>query len=175
MHFLVLKRIERFSLFFLISMIGLSTLVSCQTQPRLSDMQKRQMTTRVIRGGSYRNVYKSTLMILQDDGYIIRNSDYEIGLITASLTYSSGPAFYSWYYGYHTYYANTQFDVTVNIEELVKDEVEVRLTIQEQFLNNFGGVISASPIFHDEPYIQFFNKLQTEVLRRTAMKKGREE
>ncbi len=58
--------------------------VSCQVQPKLSPMQKRQITTRMFEC-DYECGYRASLTILQDQGYVIKNTDMDSGLILASV------------------------------------------------------------------------------------------
>ena len=62
-------------------------LLGCATPDsaiNLSPMQKRQITTRQIEG-SYENVYRATMTVLQDQEYIIKNTDMASGLIVANI------------------------------------------------------------------------------------------
>lgn len=68
-----------FSIFLL-----LTILVGCATGPQLSQMQIRQLTTKMIEG-SYENVFRATMAVLQDQGYIIKNTDMNSGLIVANI------------------------------------------------------------------------------------------
>ena len=58
--------------------------IQCVPPPQLSPMQKRQLTTKLFEC-SFENAYRATLSILQDQGYIIKNTDMSSGLIVATV------------------------------------------------------------------------------------------
>jgi len=59
--------------------------IACTPEPQLSPMQVRQITTKLF-DSDYETVYRACLTVLQDQGYIIKNTDMDSGLIVASIT-----------------------------------------------------------------------------------------
>jgi len=71
------------------TILGFMFFVGCAVQPQLSPLQKRQITTRLFDAG-YENTYRSILTVLQDQGYIIKNTDMNTGLINATIDREAG-------------------------------------------------------------------------------------
>ncbi|MGB9765839.1 MAG: hypothetical protein ACPLZD_10880 [Candidatus Saccharicenans sp.] len=57
---------------------------ACTPEPKLSPMQIRQITTKLF-DSDYETVFRACLTVFQDQGYIIKNTDMDSGLIVASI------------------------------------------------------------------------------------------
>lgn len=148
------------------SLILLSGCIS--TEPAISPMQKRQITTRLIYG-SYDNIFASVITIFQDNEYIIKNTDKSTGLITAEVSRDSG-FFNKLFVGRdHYYISGTRVDVNAMVNKISSSNCEVRIRIQESTFNNAGGVTNVNQVYDEAIYSGFFNSIQTEVKRREAM------
>ena len=70
-------------IFYVLTTLLLFLTLSCTSAtPTLTKEQYREYTTRVI-NSDYKTVFKSVLSVLQDQKYIIQNSDFNNGLINA--------------------------------------------------------------------------------------------
>ena len=68
---------------------GVLAFTACQTVPKLSPQQRRQLQTRAFKDVGYNNVFRAFKTVLQDEGYIIKNQDMKGGLIVAHLQQTS--------------------------------------------------------------------------------------
>lgn len=159
---------------FIVCMILISLLLTgcATTGPKLSPMQIRQITTREIEG-SYENVYRATLTIVQDNGYIIKNTDMDSGLITAMVDRETSKTSQFWQTFFLGYIANksTVIELSCMVNTLNEIRQQVRLNIQETNMSQFGGKNVIKQIYDPEVYEGLFNDITIEVKRREAIKR----
>lgn len=159
--------ITHFSIFLL-----LTFLVGCAAGPQLSQMQIRQLTTKMIEG-SYENVFRATMTILQDQGYVIKNTDMSSGLIVANMdreTSGSSQFMQAFFLGSITD-KNTVIEVSVIVNKLNEQSQELRLNIQETNYSGSGAKQKINQIYDEKVYQNLFNEITLEVKRREAMNK----
>lgn len=123
--------------------------------------------------GSYENIYRACLTTLQDNGYIIKNTDMNSGLITATVDRETSHASQVmqvllarviWDKG-------TLVEVSVMVNKINDNASDVRINIQETRYNQFGAKKHIKQIYDEELYYKLFNTIFTEVKRREAMKR----
>ena len=69
--------------------VGMVLMVGCATAPQMSPMQMRQITTRTIEC-SYENAFRATMTVLQDQQYVIKETDMDTGFILANVNRQTG-------------------------------------------------------------------------------------
>jgi len=104
----------------------------CSSGPQLSQMQIRQLTTKMIEG-SYENVFRASMTILQDQGYVIKNTDMNSGLIVADIDRetSGGSQFMQALFLGSISDKNTVIELSATVNKLNDTNQELRLNIQE--------------------------------------------
>jgi hypothetical protein len=139
-------------------------------QPELSPMQKRQITSRTI-DGDYENVYRATMTVLQDQGYVIKDTDMMSGLIVAHIDRESskGTQFMQLLLTGYIADQGTFIEISVTVNEINEDLQELRMNLQESSYNQYGGKFAIRQIYEPEPYNSLFNEIQVEVKRREAL------
>lgn len=159
--------ITHFSIFLL-----LTILFGCAAGPQLSQMQIRQLTTKMIEG-SYENVFRATMTILQDQGYVIKNTDMNSGLIVANIDRetSGGSQFMQALFFGSITDKNTVIEVSATVNKLNEQTQELRLNIQETNYSGSGAKQKIKQIYDKEVYQNLFNEITLEVKRREAMNK----
>jgi hypothetical protein len=136
--------------------------------PPLSPMQKRQMTSRTV-NGSYKNIFKSTLSVLQDQDYIIKTADMNSGLITATVSKDIN-SFYSIFAKKgETFNTLDVISVSATVDEISKTSSKVRISIEQQTRANTGGTTSSKQLYDEQTYQTLLNNISTEVKRREAV------
>lgn len=147
----------------------------CSVEPQLSPMQKRQMTTRLVEC-SYENAYRATLTIIQDQGFIIKNTDMESGLIVAYVdreTSIGSQIAQALLFGFVSH-KGTDIEVSCVVNRLNSKASEIRINIQEVEYgqNSFLSGTSkqgGKQIYKPELYYNLFNEIIVEIKRREAM------
>jgi len=143
----------------------------CATTPKMSPMQLRQITTRMIQGG-YENVFKATMTVLQDNFYIIKQTDMDAGLIVAEVNREAS--------GWSQFFQalgsegeipskGTVVEATAVVGKLSETTSEVRITIQEKTYSSSGKTTRVKQLKDSEVYRSLFNDITIEVKRREAL------
>ena len=147
----------------LVFAIAILMAIGCATGTKLSPMQKRQMTTKLIEG-SYEDIYRATMTVLQDQDYVIENTDMNTGLIVARVRREKRSGIIR---------ANpdklTEIEITSVVNKLNDTNSEVRLSILETVYDK-SSKRDAKQVYDPRVYQNFFNEIIVEVKRREAMK-----
>lgn len=162
------KSVTKLFLIVLLSVI----LFGCAAGPQLSQMQIRQLTTKTI-DGAYDDVFRATMTILQDQGYVIKNTDMNSGLIVANVDRetSGGSQFAQALFLGKITDKNTVVEVSATVNKLNDKTQELRLNIQETNYSGEGGINNIKQIYDEQVYQKLFNDITLEVKRREAMNK----
>lgn len=150
-------------LLFILVLVGLTDCGLDKPKPAKSQLQVRQFQTRSYSDKDTRVVMKAVINALQDEGYMIRNADKELGFISASKEsdvenrresiiariFSGSDARYS---------KNSIMEASANISEFGK-ETRVRVLFQTKILDNFNNPVVITQIEDEQFYQQFFAKV----------------
>lgn len=146
-------------------------LISCAAQAPA--VQKTQMEIREFQTKSYdttdfKMVMKSAMNVLQDDGYIIKQANLDLGLLTARKevdTTDKTMAFLSALsagldgrQNDARYEKNTVIDASVNISSF-GETVRVRANFNKKKLNNRNETMSVEQVADQQFYQNFFSKV----------------
>lgn len=149
--------------------------VACVTGPKLSPMQVRQITTRMFEC-NYENAYRATLTVFQDQGYVVKNTDMDSGLIMATVDRqtSGGSRFLQALAFGYVADKGTEVEVSCMVNSLSEWSTEVRINIQEvkygqSSIFSGTGKQSSKQIYDHELYQDIFNQIHVEIKRREAM------
>lgn len=126
------------------------------------------MQTRTYVGYSPKKVLKEALAILQDEGYMIKSVNAELGIITAELS-TNIEKFVSKFFAYlfsgkrARWKKQSVLELTMNVTE-EKDKTKLRMNFQLQLLDNLGRVLDIHPILEEKVYEDFFSRIQKGLL-----------
>lgn len=158
-------------LFVLVMLIsGCSSVYWQLTSQRLTPLQRRVLESKELEG-KFDDAFKATISVLQDKGYMIKTSDYGIGLIYAE----SAPHLLPGQLGYTEAYS-----ITINFEKFTEDRVKMRLSIFRQLYTPYGKKDGMTPFkpfiltgMVDEPqmYQDFYNEILKEMFIRKNLNK----
>ena len=149
---------------------------SCSTAPELSTMQKRQITTKLYES-DYENTYRAILTILQDQGYIIKNTDMNTGLINATINRENnnkkGAIAQSILLGY-VVNQGSLIEGSFMVNKINDKKTEVRLNLQEskygqESKDSEVTMRSSKQVIDSEIYNEIFNQINTEIKRREGI------
>jgi hypothetical protein len=136
---------------------------SALSRPPLAPLELRQAQSRTFEAADARLVLKAALDVLQDEGYVIREANAELGLVTAVMEWrsrqpSQGLRVLKWVAAVPTYGASlllptgkTEFStVEANVNVTQEGErTRVRLSLVSKVTERNGTVKSVRPV--DEP------------------------
>ncbi len=158
-----------------VSLLFMMGCASTPPQPTLSPMQIRQMSTKEF-NGNYKQVMKSTIVVLQDQGYIIQNTDFNTGLIFAEKDVekeaTSQEAWDRILIGHAAKVTKgAKIKVTATVDERSSVVSEVRFNAQQVDIkgNTFGDSMG-SPVAIQDPivYKSLFDQITVELERTKA-------
>jgi hypothetical protein len=157
----------------LLAIIG--AFIGCVPEIELSPMQRRQITTRMF-DSSYDNAFRATMTVLQDQGYVIKNTDMQAGLILASVDRetSSGSQIAQYLLVGHAFDKGTEVEISCTVNNLNDFSTEVRINIQEVKYGQSSWLSgtskqSSKQIYEPELYRSLFNEITVEIKRREAI------
>jgi len=139
------------------------------TAPKLTPQQRRALQVRSFES-DYNNVFKGARTVLQDEGYIIKNQDFDGGMILAQkeTSASSGSVFLATMGGDNqSYITGRSFDISFSLEKINDNLTETRMTLQNITKTSTGGV-AGKEVVDTEVYNALYNKINVEIQRRKA-------
>lgn len=153
-------RIFYFVMFTIIFIIGC---VSAPATPPKTQLEIREFQTRDYDTSDIKMVMKSLLNVLQDDGYIVKVANVDLGLLSATKEInveSKGEAVIMALLAGHNarWKKNSVIECSGNVTEMGK-VCKVRMNFQVKTMDNKGGVVDVKTI--DDPvfYQTFFAKV----------------
>jgi len=156
---------------------SLLILISCTPKPKLSPMQVRQITTKMFES-DYETCYRATLTVLQDQGYVIKNTDMETGHILASVDRQTkgGSQFLQALFTGYVSDKGTEYELSAMVDKLSETSTELRINIEKVKYgqsSKFSGTgkQSSKRIYDAKLFQDLFNDIGIEIKRREAMKR----
>ena len=138
----------------------------CASRANLSPMQKRQITTHQIEG-SYENVYRAAMTVLQDQGYVVKNTDMASGLIVASVDRETSESSQFWQ---AFLMKGTFIEATITVGTINDSLQEIRISLQSTRYNRYdGGKTDIKQLVNPAVYQELANQITVETKRREAL------
>lgn len=136
-------------------LLMMTTLTGCASAP-LSALQRRSFEMKELEG-IYDNAYKATLQVLQDHGYIIKNADYESGVIQGETGINMV-----------LFKGMVNVEVTATLEQFGENTVKERLSlIEKRKMSTQYGTQESSKIIDDpELFQKIYDDIQKEMFVR---------
>lgn len=132
-------------------------------KPEQTQLQIREFQTRTYETKDTKMVMKAVMHTLQDDGYIIKDANLDLGLLTAQkeldVTNQGEALLLSLLAGHKARYKkNALMEASVNVSEFGK-EMRVRVNFQSKVMDNQGGVMKVQQVDDPKFYQEFFSKV----------------
>ena len=134
-----------------------------QPKPKFTQLELREMQTRQYDIDDTKSAMKSVLNVLQDDGFIVKQADLELGFLNATKEVDvedkgdkAWQQFWSRKYG--TWDKNCVIDCSANVTKFGKG-MRVRVNFQRKILDNKGGCTAVTQIDDPRFYQEFFSKV----------------
>jgi len=161
------KKQKNSSLQVVLILISGLLLSSCATTggivPQKTQLQIREFQTRRYDTNDTKMVMKAMLNVLQDEGFIVKNANLELGLLTATKEVdveNKGEAFWAsfWLGSQATWKKNSIIEASANISEF-GTQTRVRINFQRKILDNKGAVLEVEQVEDEKFYQNFFSKV----------------
>ena len=137
--------------------------VGCATtKPKVSQLQMREFQTKTTEA-DMKTTMKAMMAVLQDDSYMLKEANLDLGLITAQKevdVQDTGAAVVAVLFaGANARWAkNSIWEATANVTEY-GDKCKVRVTFQMKKMNNKGEVMEVQQVDTENHYVEFFDKV----------------
>lgn len=135
-----------------------------EEKPKLkSQLEIRQMQTREYDTSDTTMVLKAMLNVLQDDGFIVKQANSDLGFFTATKELDTEDTLAKawglfWWGPIAQWIENSVIDCTANVTQF-GDKTRVRANFQIKQMNNKGGVEKVQTIDDLKYYQDFFSKV----------------
>lgn len=151
------------ALFLILSIFVVGCATTGGVTPGKTQLQMREFQTRIYETNDVKMVMKAMLNVLQDDGFIVKNANIELGLLTATKEVdveSKGEAFVAALFlgAQARWKKNSIIESTVNVSEF-GNQCRVRVNFQVKVMDNRGGVLEVKQIEDEKYYQDFFSKV----------------
>ena len=149
--------------FFIVFLLAFTACVQQPIKPPLSQLEIREMQTRSYEGKDLITAMKAVINALQDEGFIIKNADKDLGFIQATkesdIEDSSERIMFSIFAGQEArWQKNVIIDCSANLTQQNKT-TKVRTIFQRKIEDNMGNPSSVEQITSLSYYQQFFSKI----------------
>lgn len=163
-----------FKLVYLLLLIPIFVTIGCvpirrHVEPQQTVLEKRAIQTREYDTKDFKMVMKAAINVLQDEGFMLTNTELELGLITAKkhLNMARTNIFSISFTRSRSTYRNNKTDtynktqvVECNIQTSQRGEkTRVRVTFQKITLNNNGAITNVEHVKNATFYQNFFMKM----------------
>lgn len=154
--------------FFILILLLICSCSHSNDDPLVAQMHMRNMQTRVYVNSSTKTVVKEIINLLQDEGYIVKNVNMELGLVSAERNMDI-EKFSSKFWAYIFSGKNASWkkysivEMTTNISEH-HNQSKVRVNFLLKIYDNHGRQQEVHPINDEVHYQKFFSKLQRGLL-----------
>lgn len=132
-----------------------------ESKPKPTQLQVREYQTRAYDTKNVKMVMKAVLNVLQDEGFIVKNADSDLGFISATKETDLGSSILVWG-GTETsesrYRKTSVIETTANISEF-GDQCRVRVNFIKKILDNTGATMDVDQITDAQFYQDFFSKV----------------
>lgn len=151
-------------------LIAITLTSGCATNgatPPKTQLQIREFQTRTYETNDTKMVMKALLNVLQDEGFIVKNANVELGLLNATKELDvekKGEAFLAVLgavlskTGDARWKKNSIIEATANVSEF-GSQTRVRVTFQAKLMDNRGGVTKVEQVEEGKYYQDFFAKV----------------
>ena len=139
-------------------MLSVMVLAGCATT--LSPLQRRNIEARDLTGG-FDDAYKATLQVFQDYGYIIKNSDYQSGVIQGETGTKQ------------VWFSMVNHEITATIEQFGENTVKERITLVKKIRNTseYGTKENSQIVDDPELFQKLYDDIQKEMFIRNNLNK----
>ena len=149
------------------SVLGLGSCAPMdKPKPQKTQLQIREFQTKNFEELDIKVVMKSALNVLQDDGYVIRNVNLEMGFLNATKELDiekSEDRFWANMANLNNHSAPTwdklnMIECTINVTT-INGQSRVRANFQSKKMNNLGNVVKVKQVEDPLFYQEFFSKM----------------
>jgi hypothetical protein len=134
-----------------------------RAQDEMTQLQIREIQTRTFAAKDAKAVLKEMINVLQDDAFIVKNANLDLGLLTGEKDSELENGWEKWMTviaaGRNaTWTKNGVTEISANVTQF-GDDTRVRINFQRKIFDNHGRVIEVKQIYDQQYYQEFFDKV----------------
>jgi len=134
--------------------------------PKKTQLEIRQMQTHLYDVKNFKLVMKAMLNVLQDEGYVVKNVQLNLGFLNATKEVDiESPGARFWGGGFSNpdrWVKMSVMDVTANVTEF-GSRTKVRVNFQVKKVDNYGAVAGIYQVQDPQFYQEFFSKVSKSI------------
>jgi len=148
---------------------AMTLLAGCNSQSKeqatMTQLQMRQLQVRTIQASDKRMAMKALLNVLQDEGFVVKSVDSNLGVLVAAKEVGVEKASSRWSSIFSSSDAEHKWDkggiveAAVMVNE-VSDGCQFRANFQRKAFNKIGRVSDIETLVDEEYYQDFFTKVE---------------
>jgi len=141
-----------------ILLVSVVLIAGCATE--LTPLQRRGIESRELEG-DFEDAFKATIQVFQDDGYIIKDSDHQSGIIHGETGIKQ------------VWFAMQNFEITATLEQFGANKVKERITLVKKMKSSsqYGTQESSEIISDPQLFQKMFDDIQKEMFIRKNLSK----
>ena len=151
--------------------LALALLAGCAVEgprPPRTQLQKRQMQTRIFEAASQKLVMKALVNVLQDEGFMIELANLELGVLKAEKEVSvedpNERMLAVLFEGNKARWrTNQKIECTANVSPYGKNRIKVRIIFFSKIMDNLGATMEIRHIESERFYQRFFAKVDKSI------------
>ncbi len=156
----------RIILYLSVGALFLSGCTRFTAAPKKTQLEIRQMQSHVFDVKNFKLVMKSMLNVLQDEGFVVKNIQLDVGFLTATKEMDiESPGVRFWggnFTNPDRWVKMSVLDVTANISEF-GSRTKVRVNFQIKKVDNYGAVVEVYQVQDVQFYQDFFSKVSKSI------------
>lgn len=129
----------------------------------MTQLQIREIQTRTFAAKDAKAVLKEMINVLQDDAFIVKNANMELGLLTGEKDFELEKGWGTWVSilagGQNAKWnKNRVTELSANVTQFGSD-TRVRINVQVKTFDNFGRVVEVKQVYDQGYYQAIFDKV----------------
>jgi len=129
----------------------------------MTQLQIREIQTRTFEAKEAKAVLKEMINVLQDDAFIVKNANMELGLLSGEKDIELEKGWEKWMTilasGQNARWTkNGVLEISANVTQFGSD-TRVRINVQRKVYDNFGRIVKVTQIYDPQYYQAFFEKV----------------
>jgi hypothetical protein len=129
----------------------------------MTQLQIREIQTRTFTAKEAKTVLKEMINVMQDDAFIVKNANLELGFVTGEKDCELENGWEKWMtviaVGHNgSWTKNGITELSANVTQFGLD-TKVRINFQRKLFDNHGRVVEVKQVYDQEYYQAFFDKV----------------
>ncbi|HEX2579211.1 MAG TPA: hypothetical protein VHK67_02260 [Rhabdochlamydiaceae bacterium] len=158
-----LKKLPLLAVAFIIFALICTGCARSSADSEMTQLQIREIQTRTFEAKEAKAVLKEMINVLQDEAFIVKNANMELGLLSGEKDIELEKGWEKWMTilasGQNARWTkNGVLEISANVTQFGAD-TRVRINVQRKVYDNFGRIVKVTQIYDPQYYQAFFEKV----------------